>query len=157
MARSACPLCSPELAEKEHDRLWRAYFSEGAERAAAMAGEILAAEIGERQVRRHMDSHRPRQAPAPRDATRAGQKFRLSERKLAIIDFASRFRGFTSDVIAAALYWPSDGTEKQRQAAENNALLSLRYLFARDLIYRGGDCQFVCEPFPLGSRRVSSS
>lgn len=136
MARSNCPLCSGALAPEDHDRIWRAYFTDGPREAGELARKLLGDGAGEREVRRHMDSHRPRQAPAPRDATREGQKLRLSERKLAILDFASRFRGFTSDVIAAALYWPSGGTEKQLRAAENNALLSLRWLFARDLLYR---------------------
>lgn len=136
MARRTCPLCSSELAAKDHDRLWHAYFKEGAAAALELAGEILGVEPSERELRRHMDKHRPRQAPAPRDAARKDQKIRLSERKLAIIDFASRFRGFTAELIAASLYWPNDGTERQLQAAERNALLSLRYLFARDLLYR---------------------
>jgi hypothetical protein len=103
MARRTCPLCSSELAAKDHDRLWHAYFKEGAAAALELAGEILGVEPSERELRRHMDKHRPRQAPAPRDAARKDQKIRLSERKLAIIEGGVIVSSFASNALANLL------------------------------------------------------
>jgi len=129
-----CLFCPHNLAEDDHDRLWRAFYDEG-EAAALRAARELGLACERDDLHRHFDAHRPRQAPPAR--RRSGEKApRLRARKQAIVDLARRFRGFTSPLIAYSLYWPAQGLERQIKAAEANALRDLRDLFARDLLYR---------------------
>lgn len=130
----ACPLCPPQLADDEHDLLWRALYDEGVGAALRRAAE-LGAPCERSQLRLHFDAHRPRQAPPRR--RRAGERPpRLRARKQAIVDFARRFRGFTANLIAYSLCWPAEGRESQLRGALPNALRDLRDLYTRDLLYR---------------------
>jgi hypothetical protein len=129
------------MSNSDHDLLWYAEqnggYPNGYSQVVQIAEEELGLIINERDVRKHFEYHRPRQAkPAKRLRYKKASQLinKLTVRQKQIIDLIFRVPGLSALEIGVMIYW--SGEADKIVAAEKAALRNLRRLQRLDMIFR---------------------
>jgi hypothetical protein len=129
-----CPLC--QLSDKDHDLLWRAHQQGGYHRAAYKAQENLNLDLNQRQLRRHFEYHRPRQAGPQKIKPEQARQLMIdsSQRRQQIADLLFRVPGLSAETIGTILYW--NGQDDKLTSSHKAASRDLRKMIDFDQVYR---------------------